>query len=500
MAVNTRKMVGVLLSLCILLVRRCPAVSGSVGASPEEALARTADNAIINVMDYGAVGDGKADDTLAIRHALAIAARSRCPSTTVLLPVGRTFLTGPFNLTTDNLTLRVDGTIRAFSGYDLPADRGRRYIQNEWPRLPPLPSYNNSEDGRYLQHQAVVYGRSLRNVRITGRGEVQGGGSYWWDHQYNHTLIPAGRPNIIQLVNCTGVEIDSITLRDSPFWTVHPVMCRDVHIHHTTIRSRMYAANVDGIDPDSCRNVLIEHNDLSVGDDHVAIKSGRCGQTDAMSPNDCRSAEYINRNGPYVAQNITVRNNIFRIGMGIAIGSETSGSIRDVDIYDNIVGLCNHGHCNDTCCGWGPALHIKTTPFRGGIIENVSFRNNIIYNNTMFILMELNYQTNQGEIPTTYPPTLVRNISYVGNRALGEAKGSSFVCLKKDACEDVRLINNTVVEAGTSGDDIWGCQYIHTYRAKGNTQQDRLVRCMKESMNPRFHWAADELPASTVNK
>eukprot|EP00562_Extubocellulus_spinifer_P018665 CAMPEP_0178596788 /NCGR_PEP_ID=MMETSP0697-20121206/31831_1 /TAXON_ID=265572 /ORGANISM="Extubocellulus spinifer, Strain CCMP396" /LENGTH=114 /DNA_ID=CAMNT_0020234383 /DNA_START=144 /DNA_END=488 /DNA_ORIENTATION=+ len=69
----------------------------------------------------------------------------------------------------------------------------------------------------------------------------------------------------------------------------------------------MYAANVDGIDPDSCRNVLIEHNDLSVGDDHVAIKSGRCGQTDAMSPNDCRSAEYINRNGPYVAQNITVR-------------------------------------------------------------------------------------------------------------------------------------------------------------------------------------------------
>lgn len=430
---------------------------------------------VIDVVDHGAVGDGITDDTFAIRRVLQIASNnSTSHATTILFPWGHTFLTGPFNLTT-NVTLHVDGKIKAINGYN--TNSGREYIQSHWPQLPPLPSYGNSRDGPYLQHQAFVYANNGHNIRITGTGTIDGGGPWWWDYRQNRSVIPAGRPNLIQFVNCSEITIDSIALRNSPFWTVHPVYCTNVHIHHVAIRARMYAPNVDGIDPDSCRNVLIENNDVSVGDDHIAIKAGVCG---ISSPLDCRASEFTDHE-TYLTENVTVRNNIFRIGMGIAVGSESSGSIRDVNIYDNIVGLCNAGHCNDTCCGWGPALHIKSTPTRGGVVENILYRNNTVYNNTSFISMEMDYQTSKDEVPKDYPPTLVRNISFVGNRALGRAVGASFSCAEKDICEDIVVINNTVVNADDDR-NIWHCRFIKTYTVLGNTPAG-LKECMEQSMN-----------------
>ena len=69
----------------------------------------------------------------------------------------------------------------------------------------------------------------------------------WWAHQHNRSLIPAGRPNLIQLVNCSGIEVTGVTLRDSPFWCLHPVYSTHVHVHDMRIRSRMYAPNSDGV-------------------------------------------------------------------------------------------------------------------------------------------------------------------------------------------------------------------------------------------------------------
>jgi len=446
--------------------------------------------AVIDVVDHGAVGDGATDDTAAIRKALHLASSSSCTtSATVLFPWGRTFLTGPINLTT-NVTLHVDGTIQAINGYNM--DEGGEYIQTKWPQLPPLPTYGNSRDGRYLQHQAVIYANNVTNIRITGKGTIDGGGPYWWDNQFNRTLLPAGRPNLIQVVNSSEVTIDSVTLRDSPFWTVHPVLCTNVHIHHTTIRARMYAPNVDGIDPDSCRNVMIESNDVSVGDDHIAIKAGVCGTS---SPNDCRTSQFMNQK-LYSTENVTVRNNIFRIGMGIAVGSESSGSIRNVNVYDNVVGLCDSGHCNNTCCGWGPALHIKTTPTRGGVIENIVYRNNTVYNNTGFIFVEMSYQSKDDEIPKDYPPTLVRNISFINNHALGRAVGVTFECAENDVCENFVVINNTVA-AAKADQDIWNCRFIKTFTVSGNTPAG-LERCMEQSMNQTAVAAAVALPIDQV--
>jgi hypothetical protein len=204
------------------------------------------------------------------------------------------FLTGPINMSSA-MTLQVDGTLRAKSGNNT-ADG-----VSAWPQIPPLPSYGNSRDGETLQFQAFVYALNVNDIAINGSGTIDGSGEWWWANQHNRSAVPAGRPNLIQFVNVKRIEVTGVTLRDSPFWCLHPVYCEDVHVHHMLIRSRMYAPNSDGVDPDSCKNVMIgegtalfslfvrinfltaEHNDISTGDDGIAIKAGVCGSDKAPS-------------------------------------------------------------------------------------------------------------------------------------------------------------------------------------------------------------------------
>ena len=200
-----------------------------------------------DVTSYGAVGDGSTDDTVSIAKALADA--SKAPPSVVLFPAGKSFLTGPLNMSSQ-MTLRVDGTIVAKSGNNT-ADG----IAG-WPQVPPLPSYGNSRDGPFLQYQAFVFAVNATNIAITGNGTIDGQGDWWWANKRNRSAVRSGRPNLIQFVGCRGVEVTGVQLRDSPFWCLHPVQCTDVHIHHMSIRARMYAPNSDGIDPDSSRALL----------------------------------------------------------------------------------------------------------------------------------------------------------------------------------------------------------------------------------------------------
>lgn len=437
-----------------------------------------------DVTAYGAVGDGVTDDTQSIAKALlaAGAAGASGHPSVVLFPTDKTFLTGPINMTSA-MTLQIDGTLRAKSG-----NNSATGIAG-WPQIPPLPSYGNSRDGAYLQFQAFVYANTATDLAITGTGTIDGSGDWWWHNQRNRTAVPSGRPNLIQLVNVKGIEVSGVTLQDSPFWCLHPVQSEDIHVHHIKIRSRMYAPNSDGVDPDSSKNVMIEHNDISTGDDGIAIKAGACSDGNSATPGALQGGPTPLRcadeprfdDGTFRTQNVTVRFNTFRIGMGISVGSESSGGIKDVFIHDNVIGVCEQGSCLDKCCGWGPALHLKTTLTRGQFIENVIFKDNTIYNNTGFIDMETNYQTKSNTPPTGYAATAVRNIVFTGNKVLGSGTGADFGCSVNDACENITVTNNTVVH----NDDPWRCQYIKTYTSAGNTGETSLEACMKNSMHPK---------------
>lgn len=434
-----------------------------------------------DVTAYGAVGDGVTDDTKAVAKAL-LAAGKHHPSV-VLFPGDKTFLTGPINMTSD-MTIQVDGTLKAKSGNNT-ADG----IAG-WPQIPPLPSYGNSRDGAYLQFQAFVYAHTASNIAINGSGTIDGQGDWWWRNQRNRSAVPSGRPNLIQFVEVNGIEVTGVTLRDSPFWCLHPVQSQDIHVHHMKIRSRMYAPNSDGVDPDSSKNVMIEYNDISTGDDGIAIKAGACGTGFGSGPGSSSSLQggptpisCANdtkfSDGTYLTQNVTVRYNTFRIGMGISVGSESSGGVKDIYIHDNVVGVCEAGSCLDTCCGWGPGIHIKTTLTRGQFLSNIIVENNTIYNNTGFIDLETNYQSGE-DLPVHYPKTVVKDISFIGNRALGHGVGATFACDVNDVCHNITVSGNTIANSENS----WNCKYIETWTAAGNTGETNLEKCMHNSMHP----------------
>ena len=151
---------------------------------------RATGTTVFDVTAYGAIGDGRTDDTSSITKTLAAAAAAS-PSI-VHFPSGLTFLTGPLNLSS-SMTLRVDGTIRGISGNN--TEHGAAYIRDGgWPQIAPLPSYGNSRDGPYLQYQALIYAKDAHDIAIMGSGTIDGQGDWWWANQRNRTAVvgPAG--------------------------------------------------------------------------------------------------------------------------------------------------------------------------------------------------------------------------------------------------------------------------------------------------------------------
>jgi polygalacturonase len=430
------------------------------------------DYVYLDVTQFGAVGDGVTEDTVALQRAISSSASTE-KTLIVHLPANKTFPSAPLNLSS-NVILHVDGSLEAITN-------STRFFHMLWPQIPPLPNYASSEDnGRYLQYQSFLYASKANNITISGSGTIDGKGQWWWDaFQHNSSSLPAGRPNLIGFVNCTNVEITGVTLKDSPFWTVHPVLSSDIHIHHMTIRAPMYAPNVDGIDPDSSQNVLIEHNDISCGDDHIAIKAGRCGLGNSWI-DKIHCEENVNfSNGNFKTSNITIQYNTFRTGMGIALGSEISGGLEDVHVYKNIIGLCEHGPDNPLkSCGWGLAMHFKTTLTRGGYMRNVRFQDNIIYNNTAFFQIETDYQ-NHGHALPPYPTTELKNISLIGNRGLGLATSMNFDCSQYLPCNEILVQDNRILH-GTS--DSYHCNFVETYQEENNFPPG-LGDCLYHSIN-----------------
>ncbi|WP_071145380.1 family 43 glycosylhydrolase [Bacteroides ihuae] len=219
-------------------------------------------------------------------------------------------------------------------------------------------------------HSPMVYAYHANNIAITGKGviDAQGGLEFadWSLHEakdrdrlrkMGEQLIPVQkrifgkgtilRPSCVQFLGCSRILIEGITIKNSPFWTIHPVYCDNVIVRGVTIES--HYPNNDGCDPESTSNVLIEDCTFKTGDDAVAIKSGR--DRDGIS---------IGRS----SQNIVIRNCIFHSECnGLCIGSEMSGGVENV-YMDNIqIGTVKN------------ALYFKSNRDRGGYIRNVQVSN-----------------------------------------------------------------------------------------------------------------------------
>jgi polygalacturonase len=312
---------GVAASISASIARNAMAYTQKPNARPaEKTMLR------INARDYGATGDGVTLDTAKLQGAL-----DRCNilgGGEIVIPAGR-YLTGSLSLRS-NVTLRLekDAVLQGspdFSHYRL----GQVRWEGKW-----IPGY-----------LGLIHAIGARDIAIVGEGHIEGNIAVAGRPSKDN---PLRRPALIEPIECDGVHLESFSTLYSHMWSIHPTYCENVTIRNLTVRST--ETNGDGIDIDSCRQVLVDGCDIATGDDCISLKSGR-------------GEEGYQLNRP--TEGVRITNCTFE-GRGyscIGIGSEASGGIRDVVVE----------HCKVRSV-YKNAFYIKSRIGRGSYIENLTFR------------------------------------------------------------------------------------------------------------------------------
>ena len=351
----------------------------------------------------------------------------------VVIPAGQTFITGAITLK-DGVNLHVEeGAVLEF------AFEPELYpiVETSWEGLE---CFNLSP---------CVYAFKAKDIAITGKGTIDGGGSNdtWWPWNGNPRfgwkegmisqriesrprLLKNGedgipmynekgerspervfgpkdglRPQLVSFNKCEGILLEDITLLRSPFWVIHPLHSTDITVRRVKMIND--GPNGDGCDPECCDRVLIEDCFFNTGDDCIAIKSGR-------------NRDGRERNMP--SKNIIIRRCEMKNGHGgVVVGSEISGGCQNVFAHDCVMDSPELER----------VLRIKTNSCRGGIIENINMRNiKVGVCKESVLKINLDYEPKEvccrGNFPT------VRNI-YMENVTSEQSKyGVQIIGLEED--------------------------------------------------------------------
>ena len=331
------------------------------------------------ISDFGAVGDGYTLNTKAIAD--AIDEVSKKGGGKVVIPRG----------------LWVTGPIILKSNINIHAEEGALVIFSSDKNLYPLIE-TSFEGNNTVRCTSPIYGKDLENIAFTGNGIFDGTGEVWRPVKKEKltesqwlTLVRSGgvlskdgktwypsrsyldgqnistmnvpslsdtikdyekikdflRPVMVSLVNCKKVLFDGPVFQNSPAWCLHPLMCEDLTIRNITVKNPWFSQNGDGLDIESCKNIVLYDCSFDVGDDAICIKSGK-------------DADGRKRAKP--TENLVIKNCIVFHGHGgVTIGSEMSGGVKNV-----YVSGC-------TFIGTDVGLRFKSNRGRGGVVENIFF-------------------------------------------------------------------------------------------------------------------------------
>jgi exo-poly-alpha-galacturonosidase len=314
------------------------ALALTVNASAAKADARASHRYLIT--DFGAVSDGTTVNTRAIQSAIDKCASSKTCGV-VVIPKG-IFLSGAIFLKQGvNLLVEKGGVLKGTTNID-----DYPLIQTRW------------EGTEELWTSAFVNAEGVSDLDIYGEGTIDGSGEEWvrknpyrrpvttvGDEQPPLQSTPPpvrrGRPRLIGIQNSKRVRVANLNLHNQAVWCLFILYSEDVLADGLRITAEHNIPSSDGIDIDSY---------IDVNDDCISIKSGK--DADGLRVN--RSAE-----------DILIENSHFACGHGgVAIGSETSGGIRNVE----------ERNCISDSGNWAP-IRFKTQPSRGGVVENITYRN-----------------------------------------------------------------------------------------------------------------------------
>lgn len=306
---------------------------------------------------YLAVGDGCVMDTAAIQKAIDDCTEQEA----VYLPAG-IYLTGSLRLHSDMELYLEEGAV--LQGTDNPED----YLPRIHSRFEgtELSCYSSLLNMGELDHKA---GPNCCNVLIRGKGTIASGGRALAERvismereklkDYLETLgdkiqeyekpetIPGRvRPRLINMSNCSNIRISGVDLKDGASWNVHMIYSDGIVTDHCRFYSQE-VWNGDGWDPDSSENCSIFGCVFYTGDDSIAIKSGKNPEGNEIGR---------------PSRNIQIFDCRCAFGHGITIGSEMSGGVENVKIWD-----CD---MSNSLCG----IEIKGTKKRGGYVRNIQVR------------------------------------------------------------------------------------------------------------------------------
>ncbi len=335
----------------------------------------------INIIAFGAKADAVYLNTKCINA--AIDACNKKGGGVVVIPQGL-WLTGPIVLKSNvNLYLQRGALLQFTNNLNEYA-----LIAGNWEGVPAA------------RNQSPISATNATNIAITGAGIIDGNGDAWRavkkdklsQTQWNKLVKSGGllsdnektwyptqssfkgskvskagvltdgktiddfkdikdflRPNLLVLTKCDRVLLEGVTFQNSPAWCLHPLMSSNITVRNVFVKNPWYAQNGDGIDVESCRNVLIENSVFDVGDDGLCMKSGR---------------DEEGRKRAMPTQDVIIRNcTVYNAHGGFVIGSEMSGGAKNIYVS------------NCTFVGSDIGLRFKTTRGRGGVVENIYIDN-----------------------------------------------------------------------------------------------------------------------------
>lgn len=291
------------------------------------------------------------------------------------------------------------GAVRLRGKVELHLAAGATLVFSTDPKRYPIVA-TRWEGVELMNHSPLVFADGERDVAITGRGTLDGQGAAWWPWSSGRQFgwrpglpdqrparqalfemaergVPVAervfgdghflRPMMVQFQNCENVLVEGVTLRDSPCWTLHPVLCRNVTVRDVTFIG--HGPNTDGCDPESVDGMVIERCTFDCGDDCIAIKSGR------------------NADGRRLAKptrNILIQDCVMKDGHGgVVIGSEVSGGVDNVFVQ----------RCHMDSEQLWYALRFKNNAMRGGVIQDIYARDITVGRvSRAAILCDFNYE------------------------------------------------------------------------------------------------------------
>lgn len=333
------------------------------------------------ITDYGAVADTAGINTAAIQKAIDQCAVDG--GGTVIIPTG-TFISGSIFLKEKvSLHIAEGGVLKgSVNEADYPQ------IDTRW----------EGEEKKWTA--CLVNAINLKNIRVTGPGTIEGSGVEWTAKPRGS--VHQGRPRLIGFQNCNKVKISNLKLRNQASWGLFVLYSTDVEIDGLDIRAAHNIPSSDGIDIDSSKDVEISNCYIDVNDDCISIKSGK------------------DEDGLRVArpcENILIQKCTFGYGHGgVAMGSETSGGIRNVLIKDCIAEKDN----------WAP-IRFKSQPSRGGVVENITYQNFELKDTRKAVEFNMAWRM----VPPVKPPAkvlpVVRNVRLINiwgtAKTIGDIRG-----------------------------------------------------------------------------